>query len=167
MEILNDNNVQVDVNACGPITMVSSVYKTKVLTPCIIDSTNVLKQSDLASVNTKYVIRYNFDLMGEEITVPKGCIIEFDGGSITNGTLICNNTIISCQGDIKNYIDDVTLEGDYTISIGYSYYSHTGKTANRPNLGNYDKGAQYFDEDLGKPIFWTGSKWVDATGADV
>lgn len=118
MEILNDNNVQVDVNACWPITMVSSVYKTKVLTPCIIDGTNIIKQSDLASANTKYVIRYNFDLIGEEITVPKGCIIEFDGGSIANGTLICNNTIISCQGDIKGYIDNVTLEGDYTISNG-------------------------------------------------
>lgn len=115
MEILNDNNVQVNVNACGPITMISSIYKTKVLTPCIINGINVIKQSDLANANTKYVIRYNFNLMGEEITVPKGCIIEFDGGSITDGTLICNNTIISCQGDIKDYIVDVALEGDYTI----------------------------------------------------
>lgn len=30
-----------------------------------------------------------------------------------------------------------------------------------------DAGFQYFDTDLGKPIYWTGSKWVDANGNDL
>ena len=28
-------------------------------------------------------------------------------------------------------------------------------------------GQMFFDTTLNKPIWWTGSKWVDATGADV
>lgn len=28
-------------------------------------------------------------------------------------------------------------------------------------------GQSVFDKSLGKPKWWTGSKWVDATGADV
>ena len=34
--------------------------------------------------------------------------------------------------------------------------------ANAANLGQC-----VIDSDLGKPIWWTGTKWVDATGADI
>ncbi len=40
-------------------------------------------------------------------------------------------------------------------------------TANRPTLSATDIGVQYFDTTLdadGKPIWWTGTAWVDATG---
>jgi hypothetical protein len=42
-------------------------------------------------------------------------------------------------------------------------------TANRPTLAATDQGVQYLDTTLdanGKPIWWTGSKWVDSSGAD-
>ena len=42
-----------------------------------------------------------------------------------------------------------------------------GSTANRPTLVSCNKTFQYFDTTLGKPIWWTGSAWVDATGATV
>ena len=41
---------------------------------------------------------------------------------------------------------------------------NSGTTAQRPVLTR--AGQTYFDTDLGKPIFYTGSKWVDATGTD-
>lgn len=37
----------------------------------------------------------------------------------------------------------------------------------RPSLSNIDKGTMYFDTAINKPIFWDGSKWIDATGATV
>ena len=43
-------------------------------------------------------------------------------------------------------------------------------TANRPTLGTTDVGVMYLDTTLdagGKPIWWTGTTWVDATGAVV
>ena len=30
-----------------------------------------------------------------------------------------------------------------------------------------NKGFQYFDTTINKPIFWDGAKWIDATGATV
>lgn len=41
----------------------------------------------------------------------------------------------------------------------------TGNTSDRPIASK--KGQMYFDETINKPIYWTGTKWVDATGTDV
>jgi hypothetical protein len=41
----------------------------------------------------------------------------------------------------------------------------TGVTANRP--ANVETGYQYFDTTLGKPIYYNGTSWVDATGTTV
>lgn len=38
-----------------------------------------------------------------------------------------------------------------------------GPTASRP--ASPAAGAPYFDTDLGKPIWWGGTGWVDATGS--
>ena len=43
----------------------------------------------------------------------------------------------------------------------------SGTTTNRPSLENKYNDFQYFDTTLGKPIWWNGTKWVDATGTDV
>ena len=43
--------------------------------------------------------------------------------------------------------------------------SKKGNTSNRPSEINI--GFQYYDSTLNKPIWWTGSAWVDATGAEV
>lgn len=41
----------------------------------------------------------------------------------------------------------------------------SGMTVNRPTVT--DVGFQYFDNTLNKPIWWTGTKWIDATGVSV
>lgn len=41
----------------------------------------------------------------------------------------------------------------------------SGPTTARP--GGFPVGGCYFDTTLGKPIFWTGIKWVDSAGADL
>lgn len=71
----------------------------------------------------------------------------------------------------------------YAAEIGYVTVSHptqgviychaprlqrfiAGPTAQRPAV-NVRVGNTWFDTTLGKPIWWTGSAWVDATGASV
>lgn len=45
---------------------------------------------------------------------------------------------------------------------------YSGTTSERPSdLGLIDVGFRYTDTTLGKPIFWMGSGWVDATGTPV
>ena len=48
---------------------------------------NVLTQAMINDANTIYVIQYDYDLNGASITVPSGCVLQFDGGSLNNGTM--------------------------------------------------------------------------------
>ena len=45
------------------------------------------------------------------------------------------------------------------------YAAASGNTADRPTLGTADDGYRWWDATLGQPIWWTGTAWVDATGA--
>lgn len=71
-------------------------------------------------------------------------------------------------GDINSIKDQNQIEyikGKPVIS-GDMYVSKMGTTQERPaNIIN--KGFQYFDTTINKPIFWDGAKWIDATGATV
>ena len=48
----------------------------------------------------------------------------------------------------------------------YNAFTAAGTTAQRPAAGLYT-GQYYFDTDLGIPIWYNGSDWVDATGTVV
>lgn len=54
--------------------------------------------SQVTEPNTKYIIKYDFDLGEEEVTIPEDCILEFDGGSISNGIVIGDGTGIIWDG---------------------------------------------------------------------
>jgi hypothetical protein len=67
--------------------------------------------------NAIYEIRYDFDLDNESVTIPAGCVLKFDGGCLSNGTLTGNNTSIEA---LKNKIfDDVSFSGSWTIDCIY------------------------------------------------
>lgn len=55
---------------------------------------NVLTQDMINKSNTIYEIRYDFDLNGAEITILEGCVLDFQGGSFSNGNIVGNNTTI-------------------------------------------------------------------------
>ena len=61
--------------------------------------------------NTIYVIQYDFTL-GENITIPDNCVLEFDGGSISasgsNDTITGQNTSIEASL-VKVFNTDVTI----------------------------------------------------------
>lgn len=66
----------------------------KYLRKNIFSNKNVLTQAMVDSENTIYHIQYDYDLDGKAITIPEGCTLQFEGGSLSNGTLIGNNTLI-------------------------------------------------------------------------
>ena len=51
--------------------------------------------------NTIYEIRYDFDLNGGSVTIPAGCVLQFNGGSIINGTLDLNSDCLVTGQGIK------------------------------------------------------------------
>ena len=61
----------------------------------IVNGTNMLTQHMMTKPNTIYVIRYDYCLAGETIEVPEGCVLEFAGGSLRNGTIVGDKTSIA------------------------------------------------------------------------
>ena len=93
--------------------------------------------------NTIYKIVRTINLNGENFQLPPNCTLDFQGGTIINGTINMNNTKILPQGCV--------IEDYITASI----------------KGHYIIGQCFFDKNINKPKWWTGDKWVDATGIQV
>lgn len=87
----------------------------------IVNGVNTLTQEMMSDANTIYVIQYDFTL-GEDITVPENCVLEFEGGSISGAyTLIGNNTAIEAPL-YKIFNDDVLFNGSYNVKTLYAVW---------------------------------------------
>lgn len=51
--------------------------------------------SQVNKTNTIYEVKYDFDLDGAEVTIPANCVLQFTGGSVSNGTLNFTDTTIN------------------------------------------------------------------------
>ena len=81
----------------------------------IVNGVNVLTQDMILKENTRYIIQYDYDLQGKDIPMPKGCVLCFDGGCLSNGTLILNKTAIMASP--TKIFDAIELKG--TLSADY------------------------------------------------
>ena len=79
---------------------------------------NTLTRDMLNEENTIYIIQYDYTLQ-EDIKIPDGCVLKFEGGSIRGPhTLIGSNTVIS--SDLIKIIDSGTkLKGSWNIYALY------------------------------------------------
>lgn len=91
-------------------------------------STNLLTQAMLSKENTVYIIQYDYNLNGQTITIPSSCVLLFEGGSISNGTLKGSSTII--LGETNHIFINLNVLGTWGNSFKLSYF-------NKPEL-NYD-----------------------------
>ncbi|MGI6122878.1 MAG: hypothetical protein ACOYIG_01650 [Acetivibrionales bacterium] len=79
--------------------------------------------------NTVYKIRHNFDLGGDTVAIPEGCVLKFKRGKIINGTLVLNNTYQEGKKGLQN----VVLSGkcaNNVLSSDLFVLDKTGKTDN-------------------------------------
>ena len=86
--------------------------------------------SQVTEPNVKYIIKYDFDLGGENVIMPEDCILEFDGGSLGNGAIEGNNTTV--QG-YKGILPSLRLLGDYSnesIDLDLLIFSDTDDVSN-------------------------------------
>lgn len=93
MSLINSSQVHVS----GVIQDYSSLaaYKTCILKPNVTGDKNIITQSMLSEENTEYIIKWNYILNDETIVVPEGSVLHFDGGSISNGELLLQNTLLT------------------------------------------------------------------------
>ena len=77
----------------------------------IIDERNIINQKDINKSNTIYEIRYDFDLDGKTIVIPKNCILYFTSGKLYNGSISMDNTIVSTL--YEDILSEVNINGNY------------------------------------------------------
>lgn len=126
----------------------------------------------LPSIGEMIFIMENRELINYALSLIGGDTInEYSHWTINDVRANGFDTAIYCT----KYPDGVTISANYkeTASIYFRPITllndklELGITEDRPILNKIDAGYRFFDETLSKPIWWTGEKWVDATGADV
>lgn len=90
-----------------------SGFGYKILRKNIFAGKNVLTQDMINDPNTIYEIRYDFDLNGASITIPDSCVLRFNGGSFSNGTINGNNT--NFDGLVK--LTNINFSGTFNNEI--------------------------------------------------
>lgn len=116
-----DGDANIDMGVCEKninILPMLQTYTTKLLKPNMQCCKNILTQQMIACENYKYVICWDFDLKGKTITVPENCILEFDGGSLKNGTIIGQDTVFINVGDVDIWGEYLTREGTWREHSG-------------------------------------------------
>ena len=94
---------------------------------------SVLTQDMLNEENTRYIIRYAFDLNSKTITMPSGCELVFEGGIIENGTIDLNKCkLTGIVGEETEYLPNVTCSN---WAVGQIEYRN------------------------GKICYWNGNEW--------
>lgn len=114
----NQSRLQLADRAYNPASFSGKGYK--ILRQNILNGTNVLAQSMILSANTVYEIRYDYDLQGQEVTIPEGCVLDFQGGSFNNGNVTFNNTEINNNNNIFN---NITIGGYINGNIYFDWFT--------------------------------------------
>jgi hypothetical protein len=104
--------------------------------------------------------------------------IGFNGVNVYNGvyniTGLLTKKVMWGAGYVSN--SDITANDLTGMDFSHTIFNNCVIKGNsgiiNNNVGSLRptgiyEGYVYFDTTLNKPIWWTGSKWVDATGADV
>lgn len=85
----------------------------KILRKNMVNGTNILTQAMVNAANTVYIIQYDFDLNDENIVFPSNCVLQFSGGSLSNGSITGNMTRI--VADNVAIFDDIVIDGYWNV----------------------------------------------------
>lgn len=99
------------------------------------------------SQNKVIYITEDINLLNQTLLVGVGNILVFQGGKVTNGKLMGQNTLVLGKVDIANM-----------IGTWYNYGNSNPAT-------NLVIGRMYFNTDYNKPVYWNGTNWVEEDGA--
>lgn len=111
----------------------------------IVNGKNILAYNAFNSSSTIYHIQYDYDLDGRTIVVPNNCVLLFEGGSLSNGTIVGNDTVINAQL-IKIFNEDISLDGTWKINGIYPEWY--GATPYKKDVINNSTGLITLKESL-------------------
>lgn len=75
-------------------------------------------KSKIVNSNKIYKIVSDIDLNGQTLTLPANCILDFQGGSFSNGTIVGNDTKIKA-GLQKIFNNDIILTGTWNVTESF------------------------------------------------
>lgn len=111
----------------------------------IVGNKNILTQEMISKSNTRYIIQYDYDLNGQTVNIPENCVLEFEGGSICNGTLNGNSTIIRCS-ELYPILLQTTITGTWLQNNIYSDWFVS--TVSLPTSASVSESAQQDDINI-------------------
>lgn len=90
----------------------------KVLRKHYVNGVNTLTQHMINKPNTIYVIQYDYCLADQTIEIPENCVLQFDGGSLSNGTIIGATTYILAKLQ-QIFNKNIILDGVWSNQKAY------------------------------------------------
>lgn len=110
-----------DYSGLGRVYLRKNIQRVQNPNTGIFYNTNLLTQQMISKENTIYIIQYDYNLNGQTITVPSGCVLLFEGGSFTNGNLNGNNTEI-LGNPTHSIFNDCVIKGFNFKSIDIRWF---------------------------------------------
>lgn len=120
---------------------------------------NILTAAMINQPNTIYEIRYDFDLNGETIEMQEGCILKFNGGTLTNGTLSGNVQMIG-DGYTNCNITNCKIDFDASLYITYGNKENTEELQRILNIASNISGKVYFSKTL--DIYYSSKVYISS-----
>lgn len=93
-------------------------------------------QSRFDKSNVIYEIANDFTLSGGVLIIPEGSTLDFQGGSIVNGTIVLNNTVI--MGNTSNAINTCIVSGSIKGEVILDYLGVSPSNTAEVNYINYN-----------------------------
>lgn len=141
---------------------------------------NILTQDMIREENTVYIVQYDFDLDGKVISIPKGCTLWFQGGSINNGTIYLQETAILGAfefadmgnaklfgkfntGQIMTFSNDSykSKEGGYFIPSTKPSSATTEEDPKQDREVFYDENSEAYNTEQRQELrWWNGEEWI-------
>lgn len=150
------------INALGADYLKSSI------SPIQIDSNNMEWWACIQKGGERSLEKiFTYDNSKDWVQLDKGLIVPFITQYYGQGITLGYDATLS---DRKLTFDNQRHLLKYGYDSKWNYVSTllSGTTANRPSADlNMPVGLQYFDTTISKPIYWTGTGWVDSTGVTV
>ena len=75
----------------------------------------VLTQNMLDSADGSFVIKKNYDLLGNTVVIPDGLVLSFAGGSVDNGELCGTNSKVDVKGPSPVFGLNIRISGTWCV----------------------------------------------------
>lgn len=144
--------------------VITDIYETSTSSGNIINGI-VEENKTKLHISEKTTYRNAYTSFGELASLPETPFIQ-DGSTFFD---ITNLRFVFWINKHWSNLHKKDIGNKWVTSEGKTVATIKGASNIRPtNLNSSeDVGYCYFDTTLGKPIYWTGTKWVDATGVDI